>query len=77
MALLTLLLTPYQYKLADNQTEIFSNDHYEIIIPFQGIRLKELLYHSYSHRMEKDGTEIFHSMSHSITVRPSFLKKKI
>ena len=77
MALLSLLLKPYQYKLAENQTETFSNDQFEIVIPFQGIRLKELLYCSYSHRMEKDGTEIFHSMSHSITVRPSFLKKKM
>jgi hypothetical protein len=77
MALLHLLSTPYQYKLTEDQTEIFSNDQCEIVIPFQGGRLKELLYCSYSHRMEKDGTEMFHSMSHSIVVRPSFLKKKI
>ena len=77
MALLHLLSKPYQYKMAENQTETFSNDDCEIVIPFQGIRLKELLYRSYSHRMEKDGTEFFHTMSHAITVRPSFLKKKI
>ena len=77
MALLSLLSKPYQYKLAENQTETFSNDQSEIVVPFQGIRLKELLYCSYRHYMEKDGTEFFHTMSHAIEVRPSFLKKKI
>ena len=77
MALLHLLSKPYQYALDANQTETFSNDQCEIVVPFQGIRLKELIYRSYSHRMEKDGTELFQGMCHSITVRPSFLKKKM
>jgi len=54
--------------------ETYYNDQYIVHIPPQSIRMKELIYTSYKHFFESDGTEIFTNREHRIRIPPSYTR---